>query len=95
MTGNEATPATAWMWRAGVGVNGATIDAEAQVIHWYDDAGGCACGDSVAHQTFADFHARGAPLSPPPADVLSEMRATIAVLEARARADDPSGTESA
>lgn len=69
---------TSWMWGTDDGgVNGATIDPIDRVIHWFEDAAACACGDSAAVQSFEQFEQRGAALSTIPDDVLQELRDTL------------------
>jgi len=68
---------TSWIWadEPSSGVKGARIDLAAGMFEWVDQPG-CACGDSIARQTIADFRENG-PLELPPADVLEEMRDTV------------------
>lgn len=74
---DDKTPPTAWMWpTADGGVNGASIDPDTQTLIWYEDAAACACGDSSAVQTTADFAARG-PVLHVPDDVLPEIQAAV------------------
>jgi hypothetical protein len=77
-----AEPTTSWMWPTDDGdVNGATIDTISQRIHWFDSGLGCACGDSTAEQTYAEFRAKGPAVGTIPDDVLAEIHASIAALE--------------
>lgn len=72
---------TSWMWPTSAGgVNGARIDADEGVIRWFDDAAACACGGSAVDQPFDGFIARGPAFPDIPADVLAEMRESLAVL---------------
>ncbi|HRL14715.1 MAG TPA: hypothetical protein PKX07_22725 [Aggregatilineales bacterium] len=75
------TPTTSWMWSAGDDVNGVRIDTDRRTLEWMDGPG-CACGDSLFSQPYADFLARGAKLDTMPADVLAEIRASVEVLQA-------------
>lgn len=68
---------TSWMWRDGEEVNGLQLDLDDQKLLWFDGIG-CACGDSTAEQSFADFLAGGPRGFNPPEDVLSEVRAVVA-----------------
>jgi len=72
---------SSWMWAdAHGGVNGASIDVEKQLIHWYDSVG-CACGDSAAVQSFAVFREKGSPLGPLADDIHQEIVDTLAEVE--------------
>ena len=72
---------TSWMWAAdNGGVNGASVDTEQLLIHWYDSVG-CACGDSAAVQTFTQFREKGSPLGQLDTDIYQEMTATLTQLE--------------
>jgi hypothetical protein len=76
----DKSPTTTWMWAAGAGVNGVSIDAEKRRLRWYDDAVACACGDTSAEQTFEPFHLKG-PANPTlPDDVLQELSAAISAI---------------
>lgn len=73
---------TSWMWpSAHGGVNGAIIDTNTHTIQWFDEVG-CACGDSVAVQSFEQFRQAGTPISSPPEATLGEIRTVMAALEA-------------
>jgi hypothetical protein len=75
-------PTTSWMWPTDDGdVNGATIDTIKARIHWFDNGIGCACGDSTAEQTYADFRKKGPAIGSIPGDVLAEIQTSIQVLE--------------
>jgi hypothetical protein len=78
---SEKPVTTSWLWKAGEGVNGVQIDTDDRMLEWYDDIG-CACGDSTAVQSFADFHARGPKFTSIPPEVADEVRASLAALEA-------------
>ncbi len=71
---------TAWMWRAGQGINALKLDVEQRRLRWFDEVG-CACGDSSAEQTVAEYRQRGAPGFTPPEDVLAEIDEALRVLE--------------
>ena len=75
----EQPKTTSWLWSAGNGVNGARIDLDKAHLEWYDDLG-CACGDSEAEQTYADFRAKGPAFGNPPQDVLDEMNEAVDML---------------
>ncbi len=71
---------TSWMWRTDDGeVWGLSLDAERALVEWFDGIG-CACGDSFAVQTFADFLQTGPRYGDPPADVLAEIYASLRAL---------------
>lgn len=72
---------TSWMWRAGLGTNGVTIDPDEGILMWLDDTAGCACWDSAAEQTYAEFRADGPAFGNVPEDVLVEVWAAIELLE--------------
>jgi hypothetical protein len=67
-----------WIWYDAMTntTQGAIADLDAGIIQWID-APGCACGDSMNEQTFADFIMRGARYLAPPDDVQAEMRELI------------------
>lgn len=69
-----------WMWRDGESINALKINTDRRRLEWFDEIG-CACGDSTAEQSFADFAAHGAKLSGVPDDVLSELRQSLNALE--------------
>lgn len=76
-------PTTAWMWPVNGGdVHGANIDTVKARIHWFDNGIGCACGDSTAVQSYADFREKGAPIGSIPDDINAEIMASLAALEA-------------
>jgi hypothetical protein len=68
------------MWAAHDGVNGVAIDSDERVLMWFDDAVACACADSFAEQSFAEFKAMGPVLTNIPADVLTELRESVQTL---------------
>jgi len=70
-----------WMWRVDESIHALKINTDRQRLEWFDEIG-CACGDSTAEQTFAEFAARGAALSGVPDDVLAELRDSLAALGA-------------
>ena len=73
---------TAWMWKQDDGeIWGLTVDMEKQRVEWFDGIG-CACGDSFAIQTAADFLAKGPRYGEPPPDVLSEIQTTLKAITA-------------
>jgi hypothetical protein len=72
---------TSWMWRSGEALNGLQIDTDAGRLEWFDGPG-CACGDSTLSQTYADFAARGPAFADIPDDILAEVRAALAQLDA-------------
>lgn len=74
MTSDNIT--TSWIWPAGSGVNGMTIDTERGVLDWFDNVG-CACGDSSARQTYAQFMQQGPAFGGIPVDVMDEIRETL------------------
>ena len=78
---------TSWIWAdaASGGVKGARIDLAAGSIEWVDQPG-CACGDSIASQTFADF-LENVPYESPPPDVLKAMRAAVTSAQSIDRSD--------
>jgi hypothetical protein len=68
---------TAWMWKSDDGeVWGLTLNRSKGKVEWSDSIG-CACGDSFAEQTFADFLERGARFGEPPSDVLEEVYTSL------------------
>lgn len=68
---------TVWMWRNDDGeVWGLSLDTDRQKVEWSDSIG-CACGDSFASQTFADFLARGPRYADLPADVMSQLQESL------------------
>jgi hypothetical protein len=68
---------TSWMWKQDDGeIWGLTVDTEKQRVEWFDGIG-CACGDSFALQTAADFLAKGPRYGEPPPDVLGEIETTL------------------
>lgn len=72
------TKTGAWMWPTNSGgVNGVNLDGYDGEITWFDEAAACACGDSTAVQSFAQFLQQGAPLSGVPQDVLDALHALI------------------
>jgi 3-hydroxyacyl-CoA dehydrogenase len=71
---------TAWMWKDDQdAIWGLTLNRERGVLEFADSIG-CACGDSFAEQTFADFRARGSRYADLPADVEAEVLAALAAL---------------
>ena len=75
-------PTTSWMWPTDNGdVNGATIDTIDEVIHWFDNGIGCACGDSAVEQSYSNYREKGAPLAGVPEDVKTEITESLASLE--------------
>ena len=72
---------TSWMWASGNGgTNGATIDTVDHMIQWFDEVG-CACGDSVAVQSFEQFRQAGPMLDGMPEDVHEEIMTVVTNLE--------------
>jgi hypothetical protein len=72
---------TVWMWKDDEGeVWGLTLNQDRQKVEWADSIG-CACGDSFAEQTFADFLAKGPRYGNPPEDVLNEAVASVKALQ--------------
>lgn len=71
---------TSWMWRAGMGTNGVTIDLDDGILMWLDDTAGCACWDSAAEQTYAEFQMNGPAFGNTPEDVLAEIREAVEIL---------------
>ena len=68
-----------WMWQddASGGVMGVIVDFDEDRVQWLEEPG-CACTDSAHEQTIADFLQNGARAIMPPADVLEEMRESLA-----------------
>ncbi len=68
-----------WMWRDEYrnSVAGVIVDLDKNVVQWYDEPG-CACTDSEAIQTIADFLERGPSALQPPNDVVDEMKTALA-----------------
>lgn len=76
----EPTVTTAWMWQTERGeLNGLKIDKERGLLNWYDGVG-CACGDSTAAQTVAEYKKDGAAFQGVPEDILQELQASLAAL---------------
>ncbi len=76
---------TAWMWKDDDGeVWGLTIDRDKGLLEWADSIG-CACGDSFAQQTIADYARHGPRYGNPPADVRAEIDASLQALGALPR----------
>lgn len=68
---------TSWMWATSSGgVNGVEFDTDQSLLMWYDEMG-CACGDSSATQTPADFLTNGPRFSNLPADVQQEITTSL------------------
>lgn len=67
-----------WMWadEASGGVVAVVVDYDEQRIHVFDEPG-CACGDSSAVQSLADFVAQGPRHFSPPEDIRQEMLAAL------------------
>jgi len=73
---------TSWMWKDDDGeIWGLMVNRDRQKVEWSDSVG-CACGDSFAEQTFADFLAKGPRYGNPPDDVLSEAYESVQALRA-------------
>lgn len=73
---------TAWMWKDEEGeIWGLTLNKDKQKVEWADSIG-CACGDSFAEQTFADFLAKGPRYGNPPDDVLAEAYESVQAFQA-------------
>jgi hypothetical protein len=65
------------MWRNDEGeVWGLSLGADLQKVEWSDSIG-CACGDSFASQTFADFLANGPRYADLPYDVMTELQESL------------------
>ena len=60
---------TDWMWNDDGEVWGLSLNLERRTVEWSDSIG-CACGGSIAEQTFADFIANGPRYGRPPDAVL-------------------------
>lgn len=67
-----------WLWYDdnSMTTQGAIADFDDALIQWFDEPG-CACGDSVHQQSFADFMARGSRYLALPDDIRAEMRNAI------------------
>jgi hypothetical protein len=61
---------------------GLTVNRDKGRVEWYDGIG-CACGDSFAEQTFADFLQKGPRFGDLPDDVLAEVQTTLKTLVAQ------------
>lgn len=79
MSDTQQPITTVWMWQQDGEVWGLTINTDKGVIEWADGIG-CACGDSFAEQTFADFLARGPRYGSPPDDVLAQVHSSLHAL---------------
>lgn len=74
---------TSWMWKQEDGeVWGLTLNIAERKLEWFDGIG-CACGDSFAEQTVEDFSQKGARYGELPADVMAEVRESLAAIEAK------------
>lgn len=69
---------TVWMWKNASNdeVWALTANLNKQKLEWSDSIG-CACGDSFAEQTFADFLEKGPRYGEPPEDVVAEVYETL------------------
>lgn len=69
---------TVWMWKDASNdeVWGLTANLNKEKLEWSDSIG-CACGDSFAEQTFADFLEKGPRYGEPPEDVVAEVYETL------------------
>lgn len=59
-------------------MNGLKLNTDRVLLEWYDSFG-CACGDSTAEQTPADFRNKGAYLGLPD-DIKAELETALAAL---------------
>jgi len=81
-TGTHPPVETAWMWSNSFGgVHGVTIEPLDRRLLWFDDGAGCACDDAAATQTYDEFHQRGPAFADIPADILAEVRHSLAILQ--------------
>lgn len=71
-------PTTSWLWRAGEGMNGLTLNVGERTLEWYDSIG-CACGDSTAEQSTEEFRKKG-PYLGLPEDIRAELETTLTTL---------------
>ena len=76
----ETPLTTSWLWKDGEELNGLKINQEKKKLEWFDGVG-CACGDSTAEQTVAEFRQRGAAFGNPPEDVLAELETALSTLK--------------
>lgn len=74
---------TSWMWAVDSGgVNGVTIDPVHRSLAWFEDIG-CACGDSIADQSYDSLLEDGPALGGVPAEILTEITTTVQALKQR------------
>jgi hypothetical protein len=68
------------MWKGDdAKVWGLSLDEDHQLVEWSDSID-CACGDSFATQSFANFLARGPRFGDPPEDVLAQVYESLSIL---------------
>jgi hypothetical protein len=81
---DEKPLTTAWMWKQpDEEIWGLTINKDTRKLEWFDGIG-CACGDSFAEQTFADFLQKGPRYGDLPEDVMAEVQFALQTLDASA-----------
>jgi hypothetical protein len=80
MDQDEKPITTSWMWKQDAEVWGLTLNLDDRKLEWFDSIG-CACGDSFAVQTIADFMQKGPRFGDPPDDVLAEVRESLAKIK--------------